>query len=628
MMLGLRTCHCRRRVCLWGTAALAAAASVACVGYLDGENPEGETAGVCTAAGDRECASGDAGCGAHERCGVDGICHATCQDAQDCATCEECVDGFCVGLADDVCHVPLCDPQSCPSGCCAGDVCLAPAKTTCGQAGAACVDCSAEPRADACSTELGCICTAIGALCPTGQYCVATGCVATCAPGCVGKCGGPDGCGGVCPDTCAAPRTCGGAGIANVCGSPTTMGDFSATQPNPILTFAAFSDAHQQAVVEPYNDQTVFRSIVVQINKLKPAFVLSAGDAVDTGSLPEDWATLEAAIAPLEINPIPAGLPSYLFPATGGHEYCGSDSTKSRYSEVACDNFRTLFPFLGGLRNRAGKTQNYYAFSYGNNYFIVLNTYDHLYQLGAEGVLETSSAQYQWYAGLLPEATRFANVFIVGHDGPYLSQQKDCGVSYRGIVNVVNKANIGGHNLTYLGGHDDNLYGFFDCEGGDGGCKKTMYFVTAGATGDNNLPGACTVDQYANDVRARNAERVPHFMRFAVNGTTMRVTVFSEQGVVLHDFYLVDQAYTGPSAAMRDSLACDFDQVCDAAQHENEFNCPGDCTAVCTAFEYSEWGPCTSTGTQTRTVLDSSPAGCAGGFPITSRVCRAQVTCE
>ncbi|MBI5527173.1 MAG: DUF1566 domain-containing protein [Deltaproteobacteria bacterium] len=39
-----------------------------------------------------------------------------------------------------------------------------------------------------------------------------------CTPQCVGKCSGPDTCGGTCPDNCVAPDTCGGGGTQNVCG--------------------------------------------------------------------------------------------------------------------------------------------------------------------------------------------------------------------------------------------------------------------------------------------------------------------------------------------------------------------------------------------------------------------------
>jgi hypothetical protein len=43
--------------------------------------------------------------------------------------------------------------------------------------------------------------------------------------------------------------------------------------------------------------------------------------------------------------------------------------------------------------------------------------------------------------------------------------------------------------------------------------------------------------------------------------------------------------------------------------------------ATCTSFTYSEWSACQSDGTQTRTVLTSSPAGCTGGSPVLTQAC-------
>lgn len=42
---------------------------------------------------------------------------------------------------------------------------------------------------------------------------------------------------------------------------------------------------------------------------------------------------------------------------------------------------------------------------------------------------------------------------------------------------------------------------------------------------------------------------------------------------------------------------------------------------TCTSFTYSDWGACQPDGTQTRTVISSSPAGCTGGTPVLSQSC-------
>jgi hypothetical protein len=42
---------------------------------------------------------------------------------------------------------------------------------------------------------------------------------------------------------------------------------------------------------------------------------------------------------------------------------------------------------------------------------------------------------------------------------------------------------------------------------------------------------------------------------------------------------------------------------------------------TCSSFTYSDWGACQPDGTQTRTVLTSSPEGCTGGSPVLSQAC-------
>ncbi len=48
---------------------------------------------------------------------------------------------------------------------------------------------------------------------------------------------------------------------------------------------------------------------------------------------------------------------------------------------------------------------------------------------------------------------------------------------------------------------------------------------------------------------------------------------------------------------------------------------PPPAPTTCTSFTYSAWGACQPNGTQTRTVVSSSPAGCTGGSPVLSHSC-------
>ncbi|MBI5529856.1 MAG: SUMF1/EgtB/PvdO family nonheme iron enzyme, partial [Deltaproteobacteria bacterium] len=58
----------------------------------------------------------------------------------------------------------------------------------------------------------------------SGDFGTDVGFDAGCTPDCVGKCGGPDRCGGTCPDSCIAPETCGGGGVQSICGFIPTCG--------------------------------------------------------------------------------------------------------------------------------------------------------------------------------------------------------------------------------------------------------------------------------------------------------------------------------------------------------------------------------------------------------------------
>ncbi len=117
-----------------------------------------------------------------------------------------------------------CSPATCPEGCCLAGECLAPSAAHCGLGGAACVDCTADGRADSCD-QGQCVCAAAGRLCDAGEHCTANGCEAGCVPSCAGKCAGADdGCGGTCADNdcsgcCTSDHQCLPGTSDSACGS-------------------------------------------------------------------------------------------------------------------------------------------------------------------------------------------------------------------------------------------------------------------------------------------------------------------------------------------------------------------------------------------------------------------------
>jgi|GEM_PF-2313532 len=67
------------------------------------------------------------------------------------------------------------------------------------------------------------------------------------------------------------------------------------------------------------------------------------------------------------------------------------------------------------------------------------------------------------------------------------------------------------------------------------------------------------------------------------------------------------------------STGCCGDKICNNS--ETNSICPGDCAiTTCATFTYSAWSACQN-GSQIRTVLTSSPAGCTGGTRVTTQTC-------
>lgn len=173
-------------------------------------------ANQCMAPGPANCGIDGGACTAcsttrADSCSLSGAC--ACGSGAACPTQGTCVGGACI--CDGGACTPPCDATSCPNGCCSGGVCLPSTLSTCGRAGAACVDCSL--RGNTCSAAGVCTCSG-NPMCAAGQRCSSTAggsCVCDAASGCAGCCAG---------DTCTAssyPASCGANGANCASCSPT-----------------------------------------------------------------------------------------------------------------------------------------------------------------------------------------------------------------------------------------------------------------------------------------------------------------------------------------------------------------------------------------------------------------------
>ncbi|MEM9068729.1 MAG: hypothetical protein AAGE52_09490 [Myxococcota bacterium] len=203
---------CEGDVCQAGNSVTACGSSGdACTRCVDAQSCRG---GACTECGPDTCSGccdGDV-CAevAYPRCGLsaDGRC-MTCDPTRS----DGCNGGLCGCGGGDQCDVGqacvgglcTCNAESCPMGCCAGNVCVAASVSSCGTGGAMCASCDA--ASDRCADgACGCgdgpscgpgetceggTCTCGGRTCRSGETCVAGSCLcggASCGPGqrCIG----------------------------------------------------------------------------------------------------------------------------------------------------------------------------------------------------------------------------------------------------------------------------------------------------------------------------------------------------------------------------------------------------------------------------------------------------------
>mgnify|MGYP001573509939 FL=1 len=169
-----------------------------CTGTCCGNATDVCNAGICctqtpqATACSGKCGTVSDGCGGTYNCGgcvngdscVGNVC--SCVSGMTCT-------GTCCGNATDVCNAGICCTQTPQATACAG------------KCGAVSDNCGGTYNCGGCSQFPGSFCNAQN-VCD---------CTANCP---IGVCGGPDTCGGTCPDNCVIPTTCGGGGTLNVCG--------------------------------------------------------------------------------------------------------------------------------------------------------------------------------------------------------------------------------------------------------------------------------------------------------------------------------------------------------------------------------------------------------------------------
>jgi len=108
------------------------------------------------------------------------------------------------------------------------------------------------------------------------------------------------------------------------------------------------------------------------------------------------------------------------------------------------------------------------------------------------------------------------------------------------------------------------------------------------------------------------------FIKGMVSTITVKITATDPQGLLLHYQFLFSDVVAGGRVDNQDEYGCIGAYYDTQAYLQYEIYPP---ETSCLSFTYSDWGACSESGQQTRSVMSSSPNGCTGGTPILNQSC-------
>lgn len=88
--------------------------------------------------------------------------------------------------------------------------------------------------------------------------------------------------------------------------------------------------------------------------------------------------------------------------------------------------------------------------------------------------------------------------------------------------------------------------------------------------------------------------------------STLSPTICPSNGQQTKTWNKIGQCQEGVSHLAEETVSCNYQ------------------TPTCADFTYSDWGSCNSSGTQSRTMISSSPSNCVGGNPVLNQSCAVQ----
>jgi predicted phosphodiesterase len=243
------------------------------------------------------------------------------------------------------------------------------------------------------------------------------------------------------------------------------------------------------------SDAESHRRVVERMAQEVPDFVLGTGDMVDDGSQQDQWQQFFDVEHRLLRDNV-------YFPAVGNHDRQGRGRT--------ADSFRAFF----SVPDNGGDSERYYAFSYAQARFLVLDSNEYSFAL---------SDQTAWLVRVLSAARQdrsVRHVFAVMHHPPFSISVHGGAVDLRERwTPLFEKYQVS----AVFSGHD-HVYERAEHNG-------IRYFVSGGGGAPlyPRQPDASAIDAAA----VKKFERVFHFLRVSVTGSHVEVAGIRTDGSVI-----------------------------------------------------------------------------------------------
>lgn len=272
------------------------------------------------------------------------------------------------------------------------------------------------------------------------------------------------------------------------CGDESQVGEFAtAPKAGSPFTFIVVGDTR--------SNSGAHRRVIQRIRREVPDFILSTGDMVDDGSRERQWQEFfEIERALLQEN--------VLFPSLGNHDRQGKGRT--------ADNFRKFF----SLPENSPNPERYYAFTYSNARFLILDSNAYSFSLTDQ----TAWIEQQLQAAELDPSIE--HVFVSMHHPPYSISlhggQRELRERWTPLYEK--------YNVTAVFSGHDHVYSRAESAG-------IRYYVTGGGGAPLYPRGRRTskLDRKAT----KYFERVNHYIRVNVIGNLIEVSAIRADGTLI-----------------------------------------------------------------------------------------------